>query len=130
EANRAKLEARRDKADKMAVALLTGLLAMGIDPRKPVRRERADGMPHIPRQLILKIDPAAEWERRWLPLWTRWQELGPLPDSQRAYILEAEGHTDDDLHRLLNYWVPKMIRKPVDYFSPQPAYQPDMLAAD
>ena len=69
---KAKLEARRDKADTKAAAYYDALLGMGINPHAKVRPPR-------PPRPYMKIDHGEEWVSIYRPIYEEWQQLQDVP---------------------------------------------------
>ncbi len=72
---RARFVELRDKYDRRAEAVLAGLVAMGIDPRRRLAKVDPHGVPDVPKPTLLKIDHAEEWRTLYAPLWEQWRAL-------------------------------------------------------
>lgn len=92
---RERLRARRDKYDQQAVDLANELEDMGIDLHCSVQERQS-------KPKVLKIDPAAEWERV-APVWDAYtdSEIADLAPAERRRTMIMAGWGADEIDDML-----------------------------
>lgn len=92
--DKARMGHRIEQANAKALACFDGLEDMGINPYVKVAHRRS-------KPKLLKVDPAAEWEKV-ADLWQMWrEELGDMPETQRRRTLEWAGFEPEEIDSML-----------------------------